>query len=167
MRYASNAPIETSSAARVLPQELWRDRTWCWVRPPVPYAENKRYSFAIHYRAAPQIGASLRVTLRDFVAANASYGLQIFDAHFAYEIKAGHFDKGMAIDNSVASAVHGPRPRFCRRRLDSTRRGSPLSSSPGGAPIRWQNQPEVTDILSGPAEVRERLGQLASQMALS
>jgi trehalose 6-phosphate phosphatase len=88
---------------------------------PGAFAEDKRFSFAVHYRAAPNCGADLREVLRRLVAAEAIPEVEIIDARLAFEIKGREFDKGSAINRFLARAVRRPGSDLCWRRWD--RRG--------------------------------------------
>src|SRR5208282_3615387 len=54
-------------------------------------------SVAIHYRLNPEIAPILRDALRELIAAKPWQGLEIEDAHYAFEVKRVTFDKGKAV----------------------------------------------------------------------
>lgn len=68
------------------------------LRPfPGVFIERKTYSVAVHYRGAPDTGSQVREVLRRLIEEPAHSGIEIFDAHFAFELKLPGFDKGGAI----------------------------------------------------------------------
>ena len=91
---AQRAPIEEFP---VLPDRLWRALNVRLAEFPGTFAENKRFSFAVHFRARPDAAARLRSALEPLVAAESAFGLVLAEARLAYEIKSPGFDKGLAI----------------------------------------------------------------------
>ena len=53
IRYDPLMPVIVDTAAAVLPARLWRSLNASLVDFPGAFAEDKRFSFAVHYRAAP------------------------------------------------------------------------------------------------------------------
>ena len=66
--------------------------------------ENKGFSVAVHYRLNPAIARNLRAALRDAIAHEPGWRLEIEDAHYAFELKPPSFDKGKAIAFFLTSA---------------------------------------------------------------
>ena len=91
-RQPSSAP-----EAVALPSSLWAKLTEALREFPGTFAENKIYSFAIHYRLAPGAEAPLRQLLMRLVESERRAAIQIVSAHCALELKAPGFDKGGAI----------------------------------------------------------------------
>jgi trehalose 6-phosphate phosphatase len=89
------APIRTPDIME-LPAALWTAVLDVVRAFPGTFAENKRYSFAVHYRLAPEAEIPLREAIRRLVAA-APAPVEVMDAHFALELKAPGYDKGRAI----------------------------------------------------------------------
>ena len=166
MRYEPSAnPVET---ARVLPPALWRGLNQALVDFPETLIENKRYSYAIHYRAAPDLGPALLAALQAFVAASGDDRLEIINAHLAYEIKGSDFDKGSAVDQFLVRAPFlGRVPIFIGDDWTDEFGFAAAVRSGGSAYSVSQARPHVSGVFDGPAMVRQWLAQTASQMALS
>jgi trehalose 6-phosphate phosphatase len=98
IRYDPLTPVVIVDAADALPSRLWRFLNESLADFPGAFTEDKRFSFAVHYSAAPGCGADLREVLRQLVAAEASAEVEIIDARLAFEIKGRGFDKGSAIN---------------------------------------------------------------------
>ena len=64
---------------------------------PGTFVEDKRFSLAVHYRQAPDIGGPLRARLSDLVEPFRKAGIAMLDAHCAFELKSSGFDKGKAV----------------------------------------------------------------------
>jgi trehalose 6-phosphate phosphatase len=60
IRYDPLAPIVIVDTADALPSRLWRSLNVALADFSGAFAENKRFSFAVHYRDAPSCGANLR-----------------------------------------------------------------------------------------------------------
>lgn len=60
MRFEPGGPSISARGARELPQSLWTDLTRVVATFPGALVENKRFSFAVHYRLAPELERPLR-----------------------------------------------------------------------------------------------------------
>lgn len=85
--------------AAALPLSLWTDLTEALREFPGTFAENKVFSFAIHYRLAPDAEAPLRQLLTRLVESERRASIEVVRAHCALELKARGFDKGSAIES--------------------------------------------------------------------
>ena len=168
IRLDPGAFIDATGSAQVLSLDLWRALNQTLTLFPGTIAENKRYSFAVHYRATPSHGPRLLTALRNLVAADADRELDIIEAHLAFEIKGGHFDKGEAIDRFLALPKFSGRvPTFIGDDFTDEAGFSAVVRAGGTAYSVGRSRPNVSGVFSSPAEVRKWLGQAASQSALS
>lgn len=126
--------------------------------------ENKRFSVAVHYRQAPQFGASLRARLEQIVAAADDPQLRILPGHMVFEIKRATFDKGLAVGRFMARAPFAGRtPVFL---------GDDVTDRPGFAAVLERGGraysvgpalPGTTGSFSEPAAVRSWLAGFAAE----
>jgi len=168
IRYEPSAAVPTVETARVLSRDLWLSLNEALSAFPGALAENKRYSFAIHYRAAPSLGPRLQAALREFVAASGDTELEIINAHFAFEIKGDDFNKGFAIDQFLARPPFvGRVPIFIGDDWTDEAGFAAVVRAGGTAYAVGESRPHASGLFSGPDMVREWLAQAAAQMALS
>jgi trehalose 6-phosphate phosphatase len=97
IRYEPAGEI-TIRALKLLPDSVWLDLERLIADFPGAFAENKRYSVAVHYRFANKSALEIRAALRKFVRARKDVALEISSGHLVYEIKSPGFDKGAAIE---------------------------------------------------------------------
>jgi len=71
--------------------------------------EDKGSSLAVHYRLAPDLGASLEVKIRAIVDSVAPATLEVLHGKFVIEIKSGKVNKGEAVRELMRS------PPFAQR----------------------------------------------------
>lgn len=75
--------------------------------------EDKGVCVAVHYRAAPTLGAALRHELDTIIARSGEAGLTVLPGRLVYEIKRDHVDKGTAVDAFMRlPAFSGRQPVF-------------------------------------------------------
>jgi len=110
IRFAPNEAAVESDGAAPLPDSLWRAFAATTLAFPGALAENKRYSFTAHYRAAPKAAAPLRAALLSLLERCATGDLELTDALCAYEIKSSGVNKGAAVRRFLE------RPPFVGRR---------------------------------------------------
>ena len=166
IRYDPQTPIVVDAAAAVLPAPLWRSLNASLTGFPGVFAENKRFSFAVHYRAAPTCGADLREVLRRIVAAAAIPDVEIVDSRLAFEIKGRGFDKGSAINRFLArSPFVGRVPIFVGDDGTDEPGFAAVVQRHGAAYSVSQVRPSVSGTFSGPSMVRDWLARSAAQMA--
>ena len=150
------------SKAEPIPDDVWRDLQARLAAFPHCLFENKGFSFAVHYRAAPETGPRLREALELFAAERVDLGLAILPGHFVYELKRPSIHKGAAIADFMARAPFaGRRPVFI---------GDDVTDAPGFAAVRerggiaysvGQPFPGVLATFADPAEVRRWLAGIA------
>jgi trehalose 6-phosphate phosphatase len=166
IRYDPLAPIVIVDTADALPSRLWRSLNVALADFSGAFAENKRFSFAVHYRDAPSCGANLREVLRQLVAAEAGAEVEIIDARLAFEIKGRGFDKGSAINRFLTrSPFVGRVPIFIGDDWTDEAGFAVVVQRHGAAYSVGQHRPGVNGVFSGPSMVREWLARSAAQMA--
>jgi trehalose 6-phosphate phosphatase len=97
IRFEPGGPIATLSQKQ-LPGEIWDDLQKVIADFPGAFAENKRFSFAVHYRFANASAIEIRAALQRFVRGRTDVRLELSPGHLVYEIKLPGFDKGGAIE---------------------------------------------------------------------
>jgi trehalose 6-phosphate phosphatase len=97
MRFEPEGEI-TTLAQKQMSDEVWEDLQRVIAGFPGAFAENKRYSFAVHYRFANKSAVEIRAALREFISARTDVALELSPGHLVYEIKIPGFDKGRAIE---------------------------------------------------------------------
>jgi len=150
------------SRERRMPPELWPDLVRLLARFPGTFAEDKRASFAVHYRTARCAAEELGAALAGLIAGFASCELELAAGHLVFEILRPGFDKGKAIEMFMANApFRGRRPVFIaddpmdRAGFDAALARGGLAYSVG------RELPGLSGCFSEPAAVRawlERLG---------
>ena len=129
---------------------------------PASLIENKGFSYAVHYRAAPGTGPALREALQRFLDARAGLGLAIMPGHCVYELKRPAIDKGAAITDFMSrDPFAGRRPVFI---------GDDVTDAPGFVAVRDRGGlaysvsrafPGVAGTFADPAAVRRWLAEIA------
>src|SRR5271167_5089911 len=97
IRVEPGEPIRIAPAASELPAYFRTALTLALRRFSGILIENKGFSIAVHYRLNPKIASNLRDVLGRLIAAEPWQGLEIEDAHYAFELKRPTFDKGRPI----------------------------------------------------------------------
>jgi trehalose 6-phosphate phosphatase len=111
-RLSAEGPIETARVAP-LPAEAWADLVLRLNRFPGTLAENKVFSYAVHYRAVPDVAPALEMELETFVADHDTLDLRIMGGHSVFEIKPPGINKGAAIERFLATPLFaGRKPVF-------------------------------------------------------
>jgi trehalose 6-phosphate phosphatase len=167
MRLAPNDLALSTPDARLLPDELWFALQTILRGFPGTFAENKRFSFAVHYREAPECAPRLRAALEDLTASAAWNGTKILAAHFAYELKAPAFDKGKAIAMFMNHApFRGRIPMFVGDDVTDEAGFATVSALGGVAYSVGQRRPWTSEAFSSPGDVRDWLSALANTEAV-
>jgi trehalose 6-phosphate phosphatase len=165
IRYDPQTPVIVDPAAALLPARLWRSLNESLADFPGAFAEDKRFSFAVHYRAAPNCGVELREALRRLVAAEAVPEVEIVDARLAFEIKGRGFDKGSAINRFLArSPFFGRIPIFVGDDGTDEAGFATVVQRHGAAYSVGRVRPCVSGVFSEPSMVRGWLARSAAQM---
>ncbi len=154
--------------AAALPEDGWIALSALLAPFPRVFAENKLYSYAVHFRAAPQFASGLRLALEGFLAKRPDLGLQILDGHCVYDLKRPDVDKGAAIEHFMA------RPPFLGRRPIFI--GDDVTDTPGFHAVRELGGraysvsdvlPDVTGTFADPAAVRSWLASIDHSEAVT
>ncbi len=147
--------------APAIPDLLWRELSGLVEGFPGAMAENKTYSFAVHYRSVPKSRGALVMALEQFIAAHADLQLRIMPGHFVFEIKRSDFNKGVAVERFLQRReFQGRRPIFVGDDVTDwpgftaalNRDG--LAYAVGGTPV------DVTGTFPDPPAVRTWLRQI-------
>ncbi len=109
MRYEPDGPVIVSDIDAI-PQTLWDDLSAVLASYPGTLAENKVFSFAVHFRAVPDYEDALRRELVGLMARHDVAGLRLMPGHCVFELKRQAFNKGVAIRRFLAQ------PRFSGRK---------------------------------------------------
>jgi trehalose 6-phosphate phosphatase len=159
MRHTPGAPA-TMPAERQMPRAAWNELVRLLPRFPGTFAEDKRASFAVHYRdisTRAKLAAALAGLARDF----AEFALEVTPGLRVFEIRRPGFDKGKAIETFMAQApFHGRRPVFVaddamdRPGFDAVLRRGGLAYSVG------RQLPGLSGNFAEPAAVRAWLGEI-------
>ena len=121
-RFEPDGPVTATSAATELPSALWTALTREVAAFPGAFAENKRFSFVVHYRLAPAAERPLRQAVTRLIA-SSPIAIEAMDARCAIELKAPGHDKGRAIAAFLSQPrVSRPDAGLCRRRCDRRKR---------------------------------------------
>ena len=91
-----------------MPSALWTALTREVAAFPGALAENKRFSFVVHYQLAPAAERPLRQAVTRLIA-SSPIAIEAMDARCAIELKAPGHDKGRAIAAFLSQPVFGGR----------------------------------------------------------
>ncbi len=161
MRFDPGAEVVASPDAIELPPSLWRALETLLQDFPGTFAENKRYSFAVHFRQAPQFEAPLRRAVGRLIAEPSFPLLQMMDAHCAIEIKTSGFDKGMAVSRFLAaSPFRGRTPLYIGDDDTDEPAFAAVSARSGLAYSVGRRRPNTAGAFVQPQAVREWLAAL-------
>ncbi|MCW6508210.1 trehalose-phosphatase [Lichenifustis flavocetrariae] len=128
--------------------------------------ENKRYSVAIHYRAAPAAREELARELQLLIQSEAGQDLRILPGHMVFELKRATFDKGVAIGNFLTRApFQGRRPIFCGDDVTDTPGFDAVLAAGGLAFSVGFSRPGLSGSFADPAAVRDWLAHMAQMEA--
>lgn len=112
IRFEPDGPVTPAPAAMELPSSLWTALTREVAAFPGAFAEDKRFSFVVHYRLAPAAEQPLRQAVTRLVG-SSPIAVEVMDARCAIELKAPGHDKGGAIAAFLSQpAFRGRTPIF-------------------------------------------------------
>ncbi|MGI4764083.1 MAG: trehalose-phosphatase [Janthinobacterium lividum] len=147
--------------AEPLSTQAWTDLLDLLRTFPTSLVENKGFSFAVHYRAAPETGPALRAALDRFLAERSGLGLSILTGHFVFELKRPGIDKGAAIADFMDRApFRGRRPIFIGDDVTDEPGFRTVTRLGGSAYSVSQAFPGVLGTFADPAEVRHWLSDI-------
>jgi trehalose 6-phosphate phosphatase len=163
MRFDPSEPAAQSQGAVELPASLWAALTRAVGEFPGAFAENKRFSFAVHYRLAQGLEKSLRETVMRLIDSQPQTAIEVVNAHYAFELKVPGFDKGKAIATFLSC------PRFRGRTPifvgddETDEAGFAVVSTRGGFAFSvGRRRPRAFDAFARPSEVRQWLADFAA-----
>jgi trehalose 6-phosphate phosphatase len=165
MRFDPDSDATITEKAEALPDELWQKLGVVLTDFPGVVAENKLFSFTIHYRAAPTLETRLRESLLQFAANESRHDLLMMEAHLAFELKPRGFDKGTAIRRfMIREPFIGRRPVFVGDDATDDYGFAAVAGMRGLAYSVFRLRPKTIDCFSSPSMVRQWLKNLlASQ----
>ena len=150
------------SAAKALPDSLWVALLQAVSGFPGVFAENKRFSFTVHYRLAADDEAPLREAVMRLVRAEPRIPLEVLNAHCAIEVKAPGPDKGRAIDAFLAAPPFlGRTPIFVGDDITDEAGFAVVSARGGFAYSVGRRRPGAIGAFADPEEVRDWLAAFA------
>lgn len=118
--------------------------------------EDKGVCVAVHYRAAPTLGAALRYELEAIIARSGETGLTVLPGRLVYEIKRSHVDKGTAVEAFMRlPAFAGRQPVFIGDDITDIAAFSAVKNVKGG--MAWSVGRELapaTRIFDDASDVR-------------
>ena len=129
---------------------------------PGTFVEDKRFSLAVHYRQAPDVGGPLRARLSDLVEPFRKVGIAMLDAHCAFELKSSGFDKGKAVAAFLSQPPFRERTPIFVGDDDTDEAGFAVVSARGGCAYSvGRPRPGVVATFANPGEVRGCLAAFA------
>jgi len=168
MRFSPEAAAVEAPGAPPLPDSLWREFAAVTFAFPGALAENKRYSFTAHYRAAPAAAAPLRAALQSLLEGRPIDDLELTDTLCAYELRPSAVNKGEAVRRFLERPPFvGRRPMFVGDDASDEYAFRSVADRRGFAFAVGAERPEVDHVFADPAAVRVWLERLADQPAVS
>jgi trehalose 6-phosphate phosphatase len=165
-RFSPNNPREADEEAQGLPRKLWMALTEVLFDFPGTFAENKRYSFAVHYRTVPMLKPRLREALQGLLRKYADLQLDMIHGHSVFEIKPRGFDKGKAIERFIAREPFlGRVPVFIGDDVTDESGFATVVSYGGRAFSVGHQRPGVSFVFRAPENVRCWLARFGQQRA--
>lgn len=167
MRY-DPVQITAIEASPVLPDRLWGALNAALAEFPEVYRENKRFSFAIHFRARPDLAGLLRTLLQRLIDDETTLDLTLMEAQLAYEIKTRGFDKGTAIASFMTRPPFvGRTPLFIGNDATDDAGFAVVSDRGGIAYSVGARRPRTVAMFPDPATVRRWLAGHLGRFATS
>ena len=148
--------------ASPLPEAVWTDLNVLVSGFPGTFVENKRFSFTVHYRQAPDAEPALRRRLVEFLETLPYPGIIMLKAHHAFELKAAAFDKGRAIAAFLERApFRGQTPMFVGDDDTDEAGFAAVAAAGGRAYAVGRVRPGAVGLFESPAAVRAWLAAFA------
>jgi len=164
LRYEPDTAPVPAPGTSELPSSLWNALADTLRQFPGTFAENKRYSFAVHYRLAPHAEAPLREAVMRLVEAEPRVAVQLMNARRAIELKAPGYDKGRAIAAFLSvPPFRGRTPIYIGDDTTDEAGFAAVSAREGFAYAVGQPRPGTCGVFSGPREVRAWLAEFAGR----
>jgi trehalose 6-phosphate phosphatase len=163
MRFDPGDTTISTPGAVALPAPLWAALSRVVDAFPGAFAENKRFSFAVHYRLAPAFEAPLREAVMRLVESQPRGAIEVVNAHYALELKAPGFNKGKAIEAFLSRPpFRGRAPIFVGDDETDEAGFAAVSARGGYAYSVGQPRPLALDAFARPSDVREWLADFAA-----
>jgi trehalose 6-phosphate phosphatase len=163
IRFDPRGPTISALGARELPQSLLADLRQVVAAFPGTFVENKRFSFAIHYRLAREAERPLRNAVMRLVD-STEVAVEIMNAHYAVELKAPGCDKGGAIAAFLSTpAFRGRTPIFVGDDLTDESGFAVVAARGGYAFSVGARRPGAIATFSQPSAVRDWLAEYADR----
>ncbi|MFI5012784.1 MAG: trehalose-phosphatase [Hyphomicrobiales bacterium] len=166
IRFAPRGQEQPDAEAEGLPRKLWMALTEALFDFPGTFAENKRYSFAVHYRTMPVVKRQLRQALTRLIAVHADLDLDMLHGHSVFEIKPRGFDKGKAIERFIIREPFlGRMPVFIGDDATDEAGFAAVIGHGGRAFSVGSGRPGVSGVFPSPESVRRWLTELGRPRA--
>lgn len=162
MRSQPDQPAQSVPDAVQLPPSLETSVRSAIRHFPGLLVENKGFSLTVHYRGNPQAAQWLRETLEELILATPSWGLELLNAHYAFELKPPSFNKGKSIALFLREApFHGRRPMFIGDDTTDEAGFAEVAARGGCAYSIGECRPGAIGFFESPRMVREWLAAFA------
>jgi trehalose 6-phosphate phosphatase len=159
IRFEPGGPVTPAPAAMELPPSLWAALGREVAAFPGAFAENKRVSFVVHYRLAPQAERPLRQAVTRLIG-SSPIAVEVMDAQYAIELKAPGFDKGGAIAAFLSQpAFRGRTPIFVGDDATDEHGFAVVAARGGCAYSVGRRRPGATGVFADPRAVRDWLAE--------
>jgi len=164
MRFDPNAAPLRSPGTAELPTSLWNGLTNALSEFPGTFAENKRYSFTVHYRLAPGAKAALREAVTRLVRGESQIAVEVMNARRAIELKAPGYDKGRAVAAFLSVPPFlGRTPIYVGDDTTDEAGFTAVSSRGGFAYSVGRPRPGARGVFARPSDVRDWLAEFAER----
>jgi trehalose 6-phosphate phosphatase len=163
MRFDPGGPLTSALGAIELPRSLLSELTRVVAAFPGAFVEDKRFSFAIHYRLAPGAERPLREAVMRIVDP-AKVAVEVMNAHCAIEVKAPGSDKGGAIAAFLSMPAFRDRTPIFVGDDTTDERGFAVVAARGGYAFSvGRRRPGTIATFSQPSAVRDWLADYADR----
>jgi len=162
LRFDPDAAPTPSPGTSELPASLWEDLNRALRDFPGTFAENKRYSFTVHYRLAPGVKESLRKAVMRVVQAEPESAVEVMNARRAIELKAPGYDKGRAVACFLSvPPFRGRTPIYIGDDTTDEAGFAAVSARGGHAYSVGRPRPGARGVFASPGDVRAWLAKFA------
>jgi len=163
IRIDPRGPATPTPAAMALPSSLWTALKREVAAFPGALAENKRFSYVVHYHLAPGAERPLREAVTR-LAGSSPVAVEAMDARSAIELKPPGFDKGGAIAAFLAQPPFRSRtPVFVGDDATDESGFAVVAARGGRAYSVGRRRPGATGVFADPRAVRDWLAEFAQR----
>jgi len=164
LRFDPNAAAVRPPGTAELPASLWNGLTNVLREFPGTFAENKRYSFTVHYRLAPGAEASVREAVIRLLQAEPRTAVEVMNARRAIELKAPGYDKGRAVAAFLSVPPFlGRTPVYVGDDTTDEAGFAAVSSRGGFAYSVGRRRTGARGVFARPSDVRDWLAEFAER----